>query len=56
VKKEVKAGVLEIGGDIGVLKVCILFLKIRKVVKCGNGGIFGLVGSVHRGIFIYGHV
>jgi hypothetical protein len=38
------------------MKVCILFLKIRKVVKCGNGVIFALFGSVHIGIFIYGHV
>jgi hypothetical protein len=55
-KKEVEAGALEMGGDMGVLKVCLLLLKIRKVVKCGNGGIFGLVRSVYIDIFIYGHV
>jgi hypothetical protein len=37
------------------MKVCILLLKIRKVMKCDNG-VFGLFGSVHIGIFIYGHV
>jgi hypothetical protein len=26
--------------------------KFGKVVKCGNGGIFGFVGSVHIGVFI----
>jgi hypothetical protein len=31
------------------MKVCILLLKIRKIVKYGNG-------SMHIGIFIYSHV
>jgi hypothetical protein len=38
------------------MKAFILLFKIRKVMKCGNGVIFGLFGSVHIGIFIYGHV
>jgi hypothetical protein len=37
------------------MKVCILLLKIRKVMK-GANGVFGLFGSLHIGIFIYCHV
>jgi hypothetical protein len=29
-KKEVEAGVMEMGGDMGMLKVCILLLKLEK--------------------------
>jgi hypothetical protein len=29
-KKEVEAGVMEMGGDMGMIKVCILLLKLEK--------------------------
>jgi hypothetical protein len=49
-QKVVEAGVLEMGGDmVRCLKICILLLKIRKIVKYGNG-------SMHIGIFNYSHI